>query len=198
MNDREIREPLFDYLDDIYYKNRIIEEKTMGRSRADAIMVLEDTIIGFEIKSDADTYQRLSRQKKDYNKYCDKNYVVVGKSHIKHITEHIDDWWGILCVSNTEKGLCVEEIRPACENKKCKLQRQLEWLWRVELCNLLSKNKLPKYKQKSKKFVQQKIMEKVDPYKLKQQICEELFERDYTLIEEKIEEYKQKGNREKG
>lgn len=32
--DKDIREPLFDFLDDIYGVNRIIEEKQMGRSRA--------------------------------------------------------------------------------------------------------------------------------------------------------------------
>ena len=34
LRDKDIREPLFDFLDERYGKNRIIEEKTMGRSRA--------------------------------------------------------------------------------------------------------------------------------------------------------------------
>ena len=73
LRDKDIREPLFDFLDEIYGKNRIIEEKTMGKSRADVVMVTPDALYGIEIKSDADTYARLSRQVKDYDKYYDYN-----------------------------------------------------------------------------------------------------------------------------
>ena len=40
-HDKDIREPLFDFLEEQYGKIRIIEEKTMGRSRADAVMVTD-------------------------------------------------------------------------------------------------------------------------------------------------------------
>ena len=40
--DRDIREPLFDFLEGAYGKVRIIEEKRMGRSRADVVMVVPD------------------------------------------------------------------------------------------------------------------------------------------------------------
>lgn len=54
--DKDIREPLFDFLEERYGKIRILEEKQMGKSRADIVMVLPNTIAGIEIKSDADTY----------------------------------------------------------------------------------------------------------------------------------------------
>ena len=63
--DKDIREPLFDFLEERYGKVRIIEEKQMGRSRADIVMVLPKEIAGIEIKSDADTYTRLERQVKN-------------------------------------------------------------------------------------------------------------------------------------
>jgi len=34
LHDRDIREPLFEFLEDSFGKIRILEEKTMGRSRA--------------------------------------------------------------------------------------------------------------------------------------------------------------------
>ena len=71
MYDAQIREPLFDYLDEKYPKNRIFEEKIMGKSRADIVMVLDGSLAGLEIKSDADTYDRLETQVKDYDKFCD-------------------------------------------------------------------------------------------------------------------------------
>ena len=54
--DKDIREPLFEFLEETYGKIRIIEEKTMGRSRADIVMVTTDSLWGIEIKSNADTY----------------------------------------------------------------------------------------------------------------------------------------------
>ena len=59
--DKDIREPLFEFLEQQYGKIRILEEKQMGRSRADIVMVLPEAVAGIEIKSDADTYARLSR-----------------------------------------------------------------------------------------------------------------------------------------
>ena len=67
LHDADIREPLFDYLEDSYGKIRILEEVQISRSRADVIMVTDDSLVGLEIKSDADTYVRLERQVKDYN-----------------------------------------------------------------------------------------------------------------------------------
>ena len=87
--DKDIRLPLFEFLEDNYGDVRILEEKQMGRSRADIVMVGRDNnIYGVEIKSDADTYARLGRQVKDYDKYFDYNIVVVGTSHAYHIEEH--------------------------------------------------------------------------------------------------------------
>ena len=73
LHDADIREPLFDYLEDSYGKIRILEEVEIARSRADVIMVTDDSLVGLEIKSDADTYVRLERQVKDYNLFFDYN-----------------------------------------------------------------------------------------------------------------------------
>ena len=130
-------------------------------------------LIGLEIKSDADTYERLKRQIRDYNKYCDVNYVVVGKSHEKHVEEHIPSWWGIIVVEAEGKEMVINEKKAASENPKMKRELQITLLWRPELQKILALNHLPAYKQKSKKFVHQKLMEKLDWDRLKHQMCEE-------------------------
>ena len=71
--DKDIREPLFEFLEERYGKVRILEEKTVGNSRADVVMVIPEKIVGIEIKSDADTYTRLERQVADYDLYFDAN-----------------------------------------------------------------------------------------------------------------------------
>lgn len=98
MLDKEIREPLFDFLEEFYGKIRIFEEKITGLSRTDALGVIDGQLIGFEIKSDHDTYARLKRQTADYDELCDVNYLVVGKSHRKQADQHIPKHWGIICV----------------------------------------------------------------------------------------------------
>ena len=65
--DKDIREPLFDFLEETYGKIRILEEKVTGRARADVVMITEDLLFGIEIKSDSDTYARLKKQVKNYD-----------------------------------------------------------------------------------------------------------------------------------
>lgn len=193
--DEDIREPLFDYLEQVYGKIRFFEEKIIGKSRADVIAICCDRIVGVEIKSDVDTYERLKSQVRNYNKFCDFNYIAVGRSHERHVEKHVPKEWGILVVYVEDEQICIMEQRPATLNPKMKQDIQISMMWRPELQRILTKNKLPQYKQKSKKFVQQKLIEKMEWTELKLQMCEELFERDYTLWDEELELYKQSSKR---
>ena len=194
LKDQDIREPLFDFFDEKFGKVRIIEEKQIAKSRADVMLVLEEKLIGVEIKSDADTYARLARQVKDYNKFFDYNYVVVGSSHSKHIEEHVPEYWGIIEAISKEESVEFNVLREPEINKRAqrtyKMTRKLSILWRPELSHIQEINGMPKYKQRSKDFVITKIMEKVPWDLLHRQISEELFQRDYNTISEAIKEWR--------
>ena len=177
--DKDIREPLFDFLEEQYGKVRILEEKRTGRSRADIVMVLPEKLCGIEIKSDADSYQRLARQVKDYDMYFDMNIVAVGSSHGAHIEEHVPDHWGIITIDEIEGRPDFYFLRMPSRNPSMKPLRKIEILWRPELAHIQELNNLPKYAQKSKAFVQDVIVERVDPSLLSIQISDELFERDW-------------------
>jgi hypothetical protein len=196
LHDKDIREPLFDFLEEQYGKIRIIEEKRMGRSRADVVMVTESALWGIEIKSDADTYARLARQVKDYDKYFDYNLVVVGTSHAAHIKEHVPKYWGIITVERIGERLDFYLFREPLENPHVIWKRKLSILWRPELVILQEWNQMPKYREKSKAFVVGKIIEripaKLPEQRLKEQISELLFERDYNTVGETIADYKKK------
>ncbi|MCF0237669.1 MAG: hypothetical protein HUK24_03635 [Sphaerochaetaceae bacterium] len=69
-------------------------------------------------------------------------------------------------------------------------KKKMSLLWRPELVHIQEMNQLPKYKQKSKEFVIEKILLKVEKESLKGQISEELFERDYNEIEKQIKKYR--------
>ena len=119
MYDKDIREPLFFFLEETYGKIRILEEKRTGSARVDF-------------------------------------YV----------------------------------IREAADNPKVKDKRKITILWRTELNRLLERNKLPKYLQRSKQFVQEKLIERVPGDVLWPQAYDELFERDYNTIEQEIEDFR--------
>ena len=189
--DKDIREPLFDFLEYSFGKVRILEEKRTGSARADVVMITPDYLYGIEIKSDADTYARLEKQVKNYNWYYDRNIIVVGSSHAAHVKEHVPDWWGIITVEADENGAPdFYVMRHADINPRVKDKRKISILWRTELNRILERNDLPKYKDKSKLFVQEKLIEKVPGEILWKQAYEELFERDYNTIAEEIEAYR--------
>lgn len=194
--DKDIRIPLFEFLEMRLGKCRIFEEKIMGKSRSDVLVITEKHFIGLEIKSDADKYTRLDSQIKEYDKYCDYNYVVVGGTHGRHIEEHVPSYWGIITVEEVDSKIDFYILREPTKNDNVILERKLSILWRPELAHIQQINGMHKYANNSKIFVIQKILDFVDKEVLEQQINEELFERDYTLISDKISEYrKNKGQK---
>lgn len=198
LRDKDIREPLFEYLDEQYGKNRIIEEKQIGKSRADVMMITEDALWGIEIKSDADTFVRLERQVKDYNRFFDYNMVVVGSTHAMHVAEHLPEYWGILSVEKIGEQFDFYVVREPVRNPKREkavlFRNQVSFLWRPELAHIQEINELPKYNYLGKDKLIRKMIEKLPQERLKKQVCEELMERDYNTIKERIENYKEKKN----
>lgn len=213
--DKDIREPLFDFLEERYGKVRILEEKTVGNSRADVVMVIPDKIVGIEIKSDADTYTRLESQVADYDLYFDQNIVVVGSTHAGHVAEHVPDYWGIISVEEYDTGIksdtggkpdaegledgvsdklthkidfyVVREMQP---NPKADLLRTIRVLWRPELAHIQETYSLPMYKGKSKDFVRTLIVDRLPAEIVHHEISEILFERDYAAMIEQIQEFR--------
>ena len=213
--DKDIREPLFDFLEERYGKVRILEEKTVGNSRADVVMVIPDKIVGIEIKSDADTYTRLESQVADYDLYFDQNIVVVGSTHAGHVAEHVPDYWGIISVEEYDTGIksdtggkpdaegleagvsdklthkidfyVVREMQP---NPRADLFRTIRILWRPELAHIQETYSLPMYKGKSKDFVRTLIVDRLPAEIVHHEISEILFERDYAAMIEQIQEFR--------
>ena len=200
LHDADIREPLFDFLEETYGKIRILEERNTGRSRADVVMVTENEVIGLEIKSDADSYQRLSGQVKDYDRYYDRNFVVIGSSHARSIESHVPEYWGIITVDEVDGRPDFLIFRKPLPNPKRSLARKLSIMWRPELVHIQEIFEMPRYKAESKDFVIGKIAERtvyppdkkgyIDPEKLATAISNELFERDYNTIGAEIRAYR--------
>lgn len=196
--DKDIREPLFSFLEESYGKTRMLEEKMMGISRADIVMVTEDAFYGIEIKSDADTYTRLSRQVTDYDYYFDYNYIAVGTRHAAHVAEHVPEYWGIITIEELPEGPDFYIFRRPQPNPHMDVRLKLTLLWRPELAALQALNELPAYAQKPKKFVIGKLAERI-PYEiLRYQMSTLLFERDYAALEEEIQRVRSERRQKRG
>lgn len=182
MKDGSIRRVIFDYLEENAGKIRIFEESPIKNSRCDFYTVT-DRLTGYEIKSDADTYDRLAGQIKDYDAFFDENYVVVGATH-RGVIKKIPPYWGVISITDAEDGFEVETVRPAAQNPKLKRKNQIMKLWNPEITDIMKRNGLHVYFGKSKSFRAAKLIGALDDSTLKSEICAELFERDYMLKEE--------------
>ena len=129
---------------------------------------------------------------KDYNLYYDYDLAVVGTRHAAHIKEHVPEWWGIITVEQVGDQVDFYMLREPQSNPQMDWNCKIEILWRPELAHIQELNAMHAYKQKSKRFVADKIVETVPKETLAVQLSEELFERDYTKIWETIQNFERK------
>lgn len=177
MKDKMIRKILISFLKTQYVEIRIYQEKSIGEAVCD-VMAVTDRLIGFEIKSDGDNYQRLERQIRFYDKFFDENYIVVSRKHIASAEMKVPKHWGIIYI--VDDG--VKIMRRAGKNDLVSRRSQLSVLWKIELKNLLIKNDLPLYAQKGKGYIADIISRQTDKKTLGQQIAYELLHRDYSVF----------------
>lgn len=177
MNDKEIRKILISYLEAVCSEVRIYQEKNIGSSICD-IMAVTNCLTGFEIKSDADNYTRLQYQVNSYDKFFDKNYIVVSSKHEKSVPNKVPDHWGIMSIKNDS----IEIIKKAKKSPNVSRYQQLSVLWKVELNNILIKNNMPIFAQKNKNYIKSQLSDNVDEKILGEQIAYELLKRDYSVF----------------
>jgi hypothetical protein len=121
---------------------------------------------------------------KDYDRYFDYNWLVVGSTHAMSSREHVPGWWGIISVEQMDPEKAALDfyiIREAEKNPGADVKRKLKFLWRQELMHIQKLNGMYKYSSKSKDFVIRKMAEAVPEEILHRQISDELFERDYNI-----------------
>ena len=115
-----------------------------------------------------------------------------------HAHEHVPEHWGIISVESVEEQKGVLDfymIRSAKRNPNMVPEKKIKLLWRPELAHIQEKNGMYKYARASKEFVQKKILETVPQEVLWKQMSEELFERDYTQIEQTLNEYRSRNSK---
>ncbi len=187
LRDDQMRSILFEYYETRGERLRFFEEFCFGRkTRADALLVTESEMIGFEFKSDKDHLNRLERQIHDYERFCDRNYLVTGQKFKKTATEKIPEHWGVYCIYlDDENVLQLECVRKAEPNKKrMRLHNQLRLLWRSELIPLIKKYHLGGVTAYNKLELVRKLEHHLPKDQLQQELLDALIERDYTQYQE--------------
>ena len=183
LKDEQMRSILFEYYESQGKRLRFFEEFWIGRkTRTDALLVTEEEIIGFEFKSDKDTLTRLEHQIHDYERFCDRNYLVTGQKFIEKAPAEIPEHWGIyLIYLDDAEVLQLECIRKAQPNsKRMRLHNQLRLLWRRELIPIIRKHQLGGVTKKNKLELVRTLEHNLSKEIQRQELLEALIERDYS------------------
>lgn len=103
-----------------------------GGARID-VAVFGKTMIGYEIKSDLDTFTRFSNQIHAYNRVFDEIYLVCGPTHAQAALGIIPSWWGLLMAKRSTKGkIVLEVVRKAQTNPRQDPFSLASLLWKEE------------------------------------------------------------------
>ena len=187
LKDEQMRSILFEYYESKGKRLRFFEEFCFGRkTHADALLVTEEEMIGFEFKSDKDNLNRLEHQIHDYERYCDRNYLVTGQKFKEKARSEVPEHWGIYCVYlDDEETIQLECIRRAQPNqKRMRLHNQLRLLWRSELIPIIRKHKLGGVTAKNKLELVRTLEHNLSKEVQRKELLETLIERDYTQYQE--------------
>jgi hypothetical protein len=107
-----------------------------GECRAD-IAVLNGKMIGYEIKTENDTLNRLPAQAVSYTHIFDKAFIIVAKKHLEASIKLIPTWWGVYLIKNTDCGNYeFEQLRSAKVNTEQDSFSMAQLLWKEEALDL--------------------------------------------------------------
>ncbi|MEX3691908.1 sce7726 family protein [Paraburkholderia sp. BR14263] len=130
-------------------RHHVLEEFRIerGGARID-VAVFGEAMIGYEIKSDLDTFARFSNQIHAYNRVFDQIHLVCGPAHATSALEIIPAWWGLLVASRSRKGkITLELSRKAGCNARQDPFSLASLLWKEEAIAAIQRNnciQLPK------------------------------------------------------
>ena len=139
-NDKDIRKRLVEYLEKKITTDEFILHELgicLSATIADVVFV-DDKLHGYEIKSDRDTLQRLSKQVLDYNKVFDTMTLVVSSTHLEKSMKIIPEWWGVICIDFDRFDI----IRTPQINTHVEVRSCAELLWSNESEKLLREYQL--------------------------------------------------------
>ena len=190
MNDFDIREALLAELTEKHKNDtqaRVFNEFSLqhGLSRID-LMVLNEDLHGFEIKSDKDSLERLLDQVRVYNSIFDRMTLVIGWRHFEAAIKIIPEWWGVQLACFTSQGSVeIYEFREPTKNPEIDAFSLAKLLWRNEAIEMLESVGVVKgLSTKNREYIYQELIKRIDLGSLKQGVAEVLRSRKYWKVDE--------------
>lgn len=129
---------------------QIIEELGVehGSARID-LAVVNGALIGYEIKSDFDSLDRLANQMHAYHRVFDELSIVTTPQFVPQVEQLLPPWWGILQAQCDDAGgVTLHVVRAAVANPRQETLSLLSLLWRDEAAALLDQHGTSKPKAK--------------------------------------------------
>jgi len=119
---------------------RIVEEMGVwsGTVRVD-VAVINGRLIGYELKSNSDTLDRLPRQAEIYGKIFDRMNLVVGDRHADKAMEVIPPWWGCMVATMRDGAVNLRWKRRPRSNPGLDPLILVQMLWKEEAVSILEK-----------------------------------------------------------
>lgn len=114
-----------------------------GKNRID-LAVINDTMHGYEIKSDRDTLTRLPRQSQAYALVFDHLTLVASDKHLDSAAALLPQNWGLTRVSHDGEQFHFTPVREAHLNDTPDPRTLLSLLWREETWAILESRSLGK------------------------------------------------------
>jgi hypothetical protein len=141
LNDGEVRARLLQYLAKRGFSP--VEEVALAwnRTRIDVVGMHGGVLCGFEIKSEADTLERLKKQAQRYRRYFEKLYLVGAEGHLEGARLVLPGYWGIWAVRAHGRGVHIIRRTPPAQsprsNRHQKAQPLAMLMRKPELLNVL-------------------------------------------------------------
>jgi hypothetical protein len=129
---------------------QIIEELGIehGSARID-LAVVNGALIGYEIKSDFDSLDRLADQMHAYHRVFDELSIVTTPLYLPQVELLLPSWWGILQAQIDGSGAVeLGVVRAPSANPRQEALSLLSLLWRDEAAALLDRQGFTKTKNK--------------------------------------------------
>lgn len=141
MRDREIRAALRRQIEEAHTDDDTLVIDELGVCEGDArvdIAVVNGSLTGYEIKSEADTLQRLPHQADVYSRLLDQVTVVSSGRHLEKAKLIIPEWWGLSEVVERSSRIEFIAVREARDNPSIDPFALVQLLWKDEALNLLT------------------------------------------------------------
>ena len=165
MLDADIRRVLLQHL--AAYPFIIEEMGACGQVCCD-VVTLGEEMVGYEIKSDADTLRRLPRQVEWYSRVLDRAHVVVTERHLEGVQSVVPDWWGVMVASGPADDVRLQPLREAGANPSLDTRSLVDLLWRPEALAALEARSLARgYRSKTFSAMADRLTEQVPPAELR-------------------------------